>query len=64
MSIPELLETPAKLSASTGMVIPGKRRPAPHGVQGEARPGIQLFPSNPDSRFPGLTEQASFAKGS
>jgi len=39
------------------MVIPGKEMTAPHGVQGEARPGIQLRrrrePS--DSVLPGET---------
>jgi hypothetical protein len=33
------------------MVIPGKRSPSPHGVQGEARPGIQEFEAVLDSGF-------------
>jgi hypothetical protein len=33
------------------IVIPGKRSPAPHGIQGEARLGIQDFQAILDSGF-------------
>jgi len=39
------------LSSCPQVVIPGKRSPARHGVQGEARPGIQVFQAILDSGF-------------
>ena len=46
-----IIEVPAKLLKTGEIVIPGKRGPAPHGVQGEARPGIQDFRIILDSGF-------------
>jgi hypothetical protein len=51
------------------VLIPGKRSPAPHGVQGEARTEIQDFQAVLDSGacpgldpgFAGMTTQVTFA---
>jgi hypothetical protein len=40
-----------QIAKTAEVVIPGKRSPAPHGVQGEAQPGIQDYQRNLDSGF-------------
>jgi len=57
----KFLEVLANLKICRSIVIPGKRNPAPHGVQGEARVGIYSRRRR-DSGCPGFPLKFTLAK--